>query len=462
MAEMILPGVYIEVRPEALIVPGTVTVGTIGIVGTARQGPVGEVKVLGSYTEARETFGAYDAYLAPEVANNPLTLVRALQLAYDNGASSVLAVRVSAGSIAKAKHDVDTANGVAATLTAKSAGTWGNDITVAVEDAADNKSLATLECGATEEEYTVADGNELVAAITASSTLVDADPGAQAGQKLMAVTKTPFAGGDNGADAAPTDYATGLELLMNEDAHIMLAAGQDNEGIGSELTSHVQNASKDKIKHERIAVVGCKAGATLTDIRDHTLNSDRVVFAAPGVKVTDAASREEVELPGAYAAAAIAGMLSERSAHISLTNKTVSVKGLATKFTAAQLEQLVPNRVLALEVRRGFRVVKAITTSTNTAWHQITTRRIVDYAKYGVRSAAEPYIGLLNNDRVRKALSGSINGFLAGMVDDEMLISYELDVTATRDEEIRGIAKVTMTLRPTFSIDYIKVVMFLG
>jgi hypothetical protein len=48
------------------------------------------------------------------------------------------------------------------------------------------------------------------------------------------------------------------------------------------------------------------------------------------------------------------------------------------------------------------------------------------------------------------------------MVDDEMLVGYELDVTATRDQEIRGIAAVTMTVKPTFSIDYIKVTMFLG
>jgi hypothetical protein len=47
------------------------------------------------------------------------------------------------------------------------------------------------------------------------------------------------------------------------------------------------------------------------------------------------------------------------------------------------------------------------------------------------------------------------------MVDDEMLISYELDVTATREEERQGIARVTMVLRPTFSIDFIKVTMFL-
>ena len=35
MAEMVLPGVYIEERPEALIVAGPITVGNIGIVGTA-------------------------------------------------------------------------------------------------------------------------------------------------------------------------------------------------------------------------------------------------------------------------------------------------------------------------------------------------------------------------------------------------------------------------------------------
>ena len=35
MAEMILPGTYIEVRPEGLIAPGQITVGNIGVVGTA-------------------------------------------------------------------------------------------------------------------------------------------------------------------------------------------------------------------------------------------------------------------------------------------------------------------------------------------------------------------------------------------------------------------------------------------
>jgi hypothetical protein len=63
---------------------------------------------------------------------------------------------------------------------------------------------------------------------------------------------------------------------------------------------------------------------------------------------------------------------------------------------------------------------------------------------------------------VRAALSATINSFLAEMVNDEMLESYDLSVTATRQEEISGIARVTMSLQPVFSIDYIVVDMFLG
>jgi hypothetical protein len=156
-------------------------------------------------------------------------------------------------------------------------------------------------------------------------------------------------------------------------------------------------------------------------------------------------------------------MLSAVDPEVSLTNKAPSVDGLEQRFSRPQLSQLVQSRVLVLEESRdrGIRVVKGITTATNTAWHQITTRRIVDYAIFGVRSAGRPFIGRLNNERVRGALRTSINSFLADMVTDEMLVSYELDVTATRDQEIRGIVQVTMVLRPVFSIDFIKVTIFL-
>jgi hypothetical protein len=482
MADLILPGVYIEVRPEALITTGPISAGNIGIVGTASQGPIGEVQILSSYADARALYGPYD----PFSTTNALTLVRALELAYSNGASTVYAVRVAsttgpnaAAKAAPTAADLGGTNVTIFKLEAKETGTFGNDITINIENlpAPSTEARVTIKRGLVEEVYDVANGNELATEINASSALVNAittPPLANAGNKPAPITDVSFKGGSNGAAAADTDYAAGLEVLLNEDVQIVVAAGQDDNTIGNELLAHVTDASDDNTKRDRIAVIGTRGfrdaghanetvSAFLSDVTDMPTTGDRVILVTPGVKVTDAAATppKEVTLPGSYAAAAVAGMLSARSPHVSLTNKTVAVGGLEVKFNSGQLEQLVKAQVLALEERRGFRVVKGVTTDTG-AFRQITTRRIVDYAKAGVRSAASSYIGLLNNSRVRLAMKGSINGFLASMVDDEMLVSYELDVTATRDEEIAGIAKVTMTVRPTFSLDYIKVVMFLG
>jgi hypothetical protein len=376
MTDLILPGVYIDVRSEGLIVGGPISSGNIGIVGTAKTGNNLEVVALSSYDQAKEIFGGYDAF-DPSKAVEEFTLVRALEVAYANGASSVFAVKV--------------------------------------------------------------------------------------------------------ASTDDTTYKTGFDKLLSENVQIVVPAGKGftvdsgtgvvNPGIGDELSSHVNQASNPDFRSERIGIIGGPLKATLAQIKDNKQSNEfgRIIVVAPGIKFSDAAAKnaegkvepKDVTLPAAYTAAAVAGLLSSREPEVSITNKLLSVAGLEQKFNATELKDLITSRILAIEDRQGFRVVKGIS-ATPGAFAQITTRRIVDHASRGVRSAANPYIGLLNNDRVRKALKGSINGFLAGMVDDEMLINYDLDVTATRDEEIRGIAKVILTLRPTFSIDFIKVVMFLG
>jgi hypothetical protein len=121
-------------------------------------------------------------------------------------------------------------------------------------------------------------------------------------------------------------------------------------------------------------------------------------------------------------------------------------------------QQLVQGHVLVVRQKFGAQVVKAIT-SAEPPFAQISIRRTVDYAKAGVRLGADPYIGRLNNARVRAALRATLDGFLSQMVLDEMLVSYELAVNATRAQEVAGVCSVVMTLRPTFSIDVIRVTM---
>ena len=44
------------------------------------------------------------------------------------------------------------------------------------------------------------------------------------------------------------------------------------------------------------------------------------------------------------------------------TNKTLAIAGLNAEYTASKLEKLIQNRVLTVEKREGYRIVKGITT----------------------------------------------------------------------------------------------------
>lgn len=546
MPEIILPGTYVSVRDEALISAGRVVTGNIGIVGTANKGPLNEVRILGSFSEARETFGD----------KNDLTLIQALEQIYNNGGKTVYAVRTSARDTTDttplaAPSTYQTSDGTddLVELRAQTPGSWGDAIRIKVE-AADKNSFVveelpgdsprlrrtnvdpaselnsinvrvaatgqlvrytviesgsptgtqvrisasgelTFETAPDEndtitasyevlaansrkveisyaqqlETYTIADAAHLAEQVIANSQLVTADADEVNNTSFLnalpAVMVSDsgelFSEGIDGGDADADDYRDSLALLENEIINIVLLAGQDesDSAIQTVLAGHI-NAT-NQIQRERIAVMGSALDADLNAIGGHSLNSDRIIFVAPGIRLGGTQT-----LAGAYTAAAVAGLISSLPVQTSPTNKVLNIPGLETEFTTSQLENLVLRRVLVVEKREGFRVVKGITTSTNSAWHQITTRRIVDFAVYGVRSGCNPYIGKLNNERVRGAMKATLDAFLTRMVENEALISYELDVTATRAQQIAGEAIVTMTVRPTFSIDFIKVTMYLG
>jgi len=465
MPEIILPGTYITVRDEGLITAGRVATGIIGIVGTAAKGPINNVQILGSFTEAREMFGDIDDI--PANGSGELTLVRAIQQVYNNGGRAVYAVRtgIATGTGAATAATLmlkNVANDNLLRLDARSEGTWGNQVTVKVslpDGAPANTTERNYEIveGVRKERYGGNDLAALAARINAGSALVTATV-VTAGNP--AAISAPLAGGTNGVGATPAaqaaHYTTGLALLENDIINIVLLGGQPDSAAAMTLALQGHLNTTTENKRERIAVVGCNGTTNESIIAAHSLASERIVFVAPGMRVGT-----EV-MSGAYTAAAVAGLLSSLPVQASPTNKTLAIAGLNAEYTASKLEKLVQNRVLVIEKREGYRIVKGITTATNSAWHQITTRRIVDYAIYGVRSACNPYIGKLNNERVRGAMKATLDAFLTRMVEDEALVSYDLEVSATRAQEIAGECAVAMTIRPTFSIDFVRVTMYLG
>ena len=98
MSSMILPGVYITEHAEGLITPGQITIGNLGVIGTAAKGQVLQPVLLGSLQDAINEFYTYDAWIDSNTGlpnPNALTLVRALEQAFEFGATTVYAVRVT-------------------------------------------------------------------------------------------------------------------------------------------------------------------------------------------------------------------------------------------------------------------------------------------------------------------------------------------------------------------------------
>ena len=469
MPEIVLPGTYIEVRAEGLISAGGVVTGNIGIVGTASKGIVDEVQLLGSLAEAREIFGESDEWI--DGNNNELTLIRALELIYKNGGQTVYAVRT-----ANLKEDdpqrVIAANFVLTNgadqllrLEAKTPGTWGNKIKAKICHAGEGKpgkKIIEFVYNKIEEAYTIENAADLANQLNQQpSMLVEVAQLFEGSQgKLPDNTENYFGAGADGANVTANDYERSLVFLENEIINIVLLAGQDTTKLGMAdiLQGHLKTTAG--IKRERIALIGSGFKDGKDQLDDVPKNEEgRLIFTAPGILVSS--NGKQNKLPGGYLAAAVAGLISSLPVQASPTNKILTLEGLTTEYNSAQLEKLVSNSILLAEKRNGFRIVKGITTASS-PWNQITTRRIVDYAIYGVRSSCEPYIGKLNNERIRGAMKATLDGFLTRMVESEALVSYKLQVSATRSQEIAGESMVILILMPTFSIDFIKVTMYLS
>jgi hypothetical protein len=260
------------------------------------------------------------------------------------------------------------------------------------------------------------------------------------------------------AGATVQNFTDAADELIKDNVNIIVVPELSTANAVSVLgiVETAETSGKDVI-----AVIGCD-GADTDAITAQVSANKRFIMVTPGVRAFDVAANAFVDLPGNYTAAAVAGLLASLPPHNSPTNKVLSgVTELTERYSYGELVTLLQANVCPLEMRQGVRVVRGLTTEGE-AFSQITTRRIVDYAKAGVRQVANPFIGRLNNERVRKALQGAVDGFLTTMVVDEMLTEYSLEVTATRADEIAGRANVNVAMKPTFSIDYIRVTLALS
>ena len=256
-----------------------------------------------------------------------------------------------------------------------------------------------------------------------------------------------------------TLYTAAFNELVKEDIQLVVAPDLTTAAAISVIPPILELSENNN--QDLIAVIGAD-GADAAAVAAQAQTNDRIVLVAPGYFIFNPADpTNDVALPGTYMAGPVAALISSLAPHISPTNKVLpGVTRVTSRYSYAERISLVQARILALEQRSGIRVVRGLTTDDG-GFTQVTTRRIVDFAKAGIRQVSNAFIGRLNNERVRAALFSAIDGFLTGMRVDEQLTDYRLDVSATRRDEIEGRAIVNVLLQPTFSIDFVAVTIVL-
>ncbi|MCB0105106.1 MAG: phage tail sheath subtilisin-like domain-containing protein [Caldilineaceae bacterium] len=446
VAEFVIPGTYVRVRAEGLISAGGISTGNVGIVGTARPTDVlhaASGRPIPVPADSAGDFVSVNAEGIPVVTNGVLQTT-------DSTTGTIL------------QTDEDTPQNV-------------------VIRAEDEGRLIVVDS----DGLPVLDGARLVTRnlygtthlfsdyATAQATLGPYDANSTGRFNLTRAMEVLFRNGArtvyaralnlqaNDTPPGNASYTAAFNELLKENVNILTAPELTTTNAINVLQSLLETAENNG--QDLLAVVGSDASAP-GDITDQVVANDRLILVAPGIQAYDSTAGVDVTLSGTYSAAVVAGLLGTLTPQSSPTNKAiVGVTKLSQRFSYSETKDLITGGVFVMEERLGVRAVRGITTemASNGPFKQITTRRIVDFAKAGIRQVSNPFIGRLNNQRVRKALQGAIDGFLTTMVQDEALTEYALEVTATRDDEIAGRAIVNAILKPTFSIDFIAVTLTL-
>ena len=285
-----------------------------------------------------------------------------------------------------------------------------------------------------------------VVTLTGYSTGVDVFGEDEAGAPGMStLLKLLFANGASTVYAVRTGEAADLEAyqaafaaLESYDVQVMVCDSSE-VNIQKALKTAVETASA--ARGERIGVIG-GSGDTAAQLvtRAAAVNSERMVLVGPDMK-----DENGTELPGVFAAAAVAGAIACGSDPAMPLNgaELYGIGGLQSVYSDNDIDLLVQGGVTPLEDVGGVvSPVRGITTRTKTGsaadatWRELTTILIADDVIPTVRSALRSkFARSKNTAQGRGAIRAQTIVELEKKKDAQIIESYgEVTVTASADD----------------------------
>jgi len=428
--QKIRPGVYVRVtnigEPAQAIIPQ----GTVAALFKASWGPLGTHTVLESVSSIAENYGA----------NKETTdTIDTITEAFKGGCSKVVAYRLGTGGTAAflILKDTNTSAENVVTITAKYAGTRGNDFAVILRDSLTDltkRELLLYEGVTLRQTIAFAKGatgdgepQALVNAVNASNSPYITATKISDGNKTLAAisTVTKLASGAN-PTITGEDYTTALSKIETIDWNVLVTDTEDtaNHTAIKTYIDRVRNEGK-----RVIGVVGEKTSEALaTRLSDAaSFNDPAIVYVANGFKGSDGAVRE-----GYKSAARVAGIVASAQITESLTHYVVrNATELAGALTNAEIEQAINSGALVftmsaqkqVHIEYGINTFVTPTADMDAGWKKIRRVRTRDNLMDRIVAAWDPLIGKINNNPDGRAtLIAAAQGIINRMIAEGALL----------------------------------------
>lgn len=251
----------------------------------------------------------------------------------------------------------------------------------------------------------------------------------------------------SGATSVPptnTQYANALNLALNIPGWAVFC-DSNSAGVQALGTQHALTASQPINGAWRRfytgSTVGDSVNTTIVNAQDN--NSNRTIYAYPGIYATNPITNQNTLYGGLYVAAAAAGMDSGNIIAMPLTNKVLSGNGVEVSLTTAQINQLQQAGVMCLKGTTpptsgavNYNNVPPTIVSDLTCWQndnnpentfdqQIKCR---DYLAYSIVNATSPYVGTIadayDETRILNAVKATLNALIYTPGSNGVLASW--------------------------------------
>ena len=451
-----LEGVYIFEKDPPSFIEG-VFLGTVGIVGLTLRGPVDTPVEITSGSRFEEVFGQR-SYFGQTTSVNK---VREFMMNKPFGKRVI--VRVAAAAAATAEMDFLATATPIINVAASSPGAWGNDLTVAVEDATDGDSLkfdlvvnyrgdqvryANLNTQTSNDNLLAVIGSDLANHVVVTK-LADGRP-----DNAVAAALTDTAGSDGAV--ADTDYTAtdrGINQIKGYRG-VGLVAVADRSTAAIKSAMHVAaQASSDRL----FLIWNGSHSETLANVvTDAALyRSDRIVYVENSTKTFDFDVAAEVELPPH---SWMASILSSTDVDINPGEEaskefTAGITGL--RYENREREDYISLKeagVASFEKDEdgGFLIVSGVVNDLTTGKTQITRRRSADLLQLSAARRLRFFLKKKNTAANRAQLGAEVVAFLNSLKDAGRIVedfTVEQAAVNTEAERAKGRERILMRVK---------------